>query len=67
VQLAMHTPGVIGARMIGGGFGGCTLSLVDAQGADTAAVTLRRAYAEKTDTEPVVYVCEFGDAGGMAA
>jgi galactokinase len=67
VQLAMNTPGVIGARMIGGGFGGCTLSLVDAEEADTAAATLRRAYAEKTDTEPVVYVCEFGDAGGTAA
>jgi galactokinase len=67
VQLAMNTPGVIGARMIGGGFGGCTLSLVNAQEADTAAATLRRAYAHKTGTESVVYVCEFGNAGGTAA
>jgi galactokinase len=67
VQLAMRSPGVIGARMIGGGFGGCTLSLVDAHQADEAAATLRSAFARATGAEPVVFVCEFGGAGGVCA
>jgi galactokinase len=67
VRLAMSSPGVVGSRMIGGGFGGCTLSLVDAHRANEAAATLRSAYARATATEPVVFVCEFGGAGGTCA
>jgi galactokinase len=67
VQLAMNLPGVVGARMIGGGFGGCTLSIVDAQHAHEAAVALRSDYALATGTDPVVFVCEFGGAGGIRA
>jgi galactokinase len=59
VEIAHAVPGVAGARMIGGGFGGCTLTLVDAEHVDDLLGHLRVKYA--------VYVCEFGGAGGMVA
>jgi galactokinase len=59
VEIAHAVPGVAGARMIGGGFGGCTLTLVDAEHVDDLLGQLRVKYA--------VYVCEFGGAGGMVA
>ena len=34
VELADASPGVYGARMTGGGFGGCTVNLVDADAVD---------------------------------
>jgi galactokinase len=67
VEIARAAPGVAGARMIGGGFGGCILALVDAGHVDDLREHLRVNYQQATSMEPATYVCEFGRVGGMIA
>ena len=58
VELASSEPGIYGARMTGGGFGGCTVNLVCADSADTFKSHIAEAYRAKTGIEPDVYICE---------
>lgn len=67
VDIARSVPGVAGARMIGGGFGGCTLTLVEAQHAENLQNQLRLHYVQSMGREPATYICEFGGAGRMVA
>jgi galactokinase len=67
VEIARAAPGVAGARMIGGGFGGCILALVAAGHVENLLEHLRVNYQQATSMEPAMYVCEFGRAGGMIA
>jgi galactokinase len=67
VEIALGVPGVLGARMIGGGFGGCTLTLVEAEHVESLLNQLRVNYVQRTGKEPATYICEFGGAGGMVA
>jgi galactokinase len=48
--------GVYGCRMTGGGFGGCTVSLVQTAAVETIAATIRRAYQQKTGIDPTIFV-----------
>jgi galactokinase len=57
VECAQAIEGVIGSRMTGGGFGGCTVSLVHAAQADRFAAELQRAYKNKTGLDPAIYAC----------
>lgn len=47
--------GVIGSRMTGGGFGGCTVTLVHADAVDEVADRLTRGYQEATGIEPTAF------------
>ena len=55
VELAAGTPQVIGARMMGGGFGGCVLVLLDATGIDDVEQHLAKGYAEEFHKTPEFY------------
>jgi galactokinase len=57
VDTALSLPGVHGARMTGGGFGGCTVNLVAAARADDFAEEIRKAYRERFAIEAQVYRC----------
>jgi len=57
VSLARNLPGCIGARMTGGGFGGCTVNLVWAAQVNDFIDGLERGYLEKTGKQAKVYVC----------
>jgi len=57
VELAEHLPGFRGGRMTGGGFGGCTVNLVDSSVAETFAAEIAGAYRQKTGVHPDVYIC----------
>ena len=57
VELAQDIPGLIGARLTGGGFGGCTINLVEQTQAKAFATELGRRYAAKTSIEPQIHVC----------
>ncbi|MDR2115220.1 MAG: galactokinase [Planctomycetaceae bacterium] len=56
VEIAQSTDGVIGSRMTGGGFGGCTVSLVESSKVDKISKTISEQYCSKTGIEPVISV-----------
>jgi len=55
VEVALKA-GAYGARMTGGGFGGCVLALIDSDAADTVAVAVQEAYAAAGFTAPSTFV-----------
>ena len=57
VELAEHLPGFRGCRMTGGGFGGCTINLIEAPLAEAFAAEIAAAYRQKTGVHPDVYIC----------
>ena len=63
VEEGRKIEGVIGTRMTGGGFGGCTVSLVKTEAIDTFIEQVGKNYAEKTGLKPLFYVAEIGDGG----
>lgn len=61
VQIAWETPGVLGARMTGAGFGGCTVNLVEAGAVDALIQAVENGYNSRTDYAAEVYVCRAVD------
>jgi len=57
VELANQVTGVYGARMTGGGFGGCTVNLVQEASVNTFRESVARGYKEATGRQPEIYVC----------
>jgi galactokinase len=57
VALAQDLPGLIGARLTGGGFGGCTINLVERAHAAEFSKELSARYATETGIVPQVFVC----------
>jgi galactokinase len=57
VALAQDLPGLIGARLTGGGFGGCTVNLVERSEAGKFAELLGARYKAKTGIEPQIHIC----------
>jgi len=57
VELASKCPGVYGARMTGGGFGGCTVNLVAADDVDHFVQRMATEYESKTGRKPECYIC----------
>ncbi len=61
VEEAWKVEGVIGSRMTGAGFGGCTVSLVKDEAIDTFIEKVGAAYLEKIGYAADFYVVEIGD------
>jgi galactokinase len=51
-------PAVVGARMMGGGFGGCTINLVREEAVEELAETISKDYKEKMNLELSVYIAQ---------
>jgi galactokinase len=64
VSIAQQLPGVLGARLTGGGFGGATVTLCERSRAHEIAAELSRDYAHTSGIAPRVSVCHI--AGGAA-
>jgi galactokinase len=58
VDLALALPGCYGSRLTGGGFGGCTVSLVDADQGDRFAAQLREQYRGLTGIDAQCFISE---------
>lgn len=61
VESEWQQDGVIGARMTGGGFGGCTVALVKEDKVDDLIAAVGRKYFEKTGIKADFYVVSIGD------
>jgi galactokinase len=57
VELAQGLPGLIGARLTGGGFGGCTVNLVQVDKAQAFAASLGKQYEASTGIKPQIHIC----------
>lgn len=61
VEVAEELPGYWGGRMTGGGFGGCTVNLVNADDAESFVQEIKKRYHAKTGIDPDVYICAAAD------
>ena len=61
VSEAQKFPGVLGSRMIGRGFGGCTVSIVPGEAVEEFTGTIREAYRAETGLEAAFYVTDAAD------
>ena len=61
VDLAWKINGVVGSRITGGGFGGCTVSIVKNDAVETFVELVGKGYKEQTGHEAEFYVVEIGD------
>jgi galactokinase len=61
VEIAWERPGVIGSRMTGAGFGGCTVSIVKDEFVDDFIKNVGKEYKNKIGYEAVFYVAQIGD------
>lgn len=60
-EAAWQVDGVIGSRMTGGGFGGCTVSLVHEEAIPAFIEQVGKAYTEKTGLHADFYIAQIGD------
>lgn len=60
-DIAQSIDGVIGARMTGAGFGGCTVNLVEKDSVDELRNRVLNEYPKHTNIHPEIYVCNVGD------
>jgi galactokinase len=61
VALAQDLPGLIGARLTGGGFGGCTINLVEQSDAAAFAEALGAGYTAQIGVVPEIHICHASD------
>jgi galactokinase len=55
VDQAKQFPEVIGSRVMGGGFGGCTINIIEKAKADAIIATITSAYQKQFNITPEVY------------
>ena len=65
VEVAEGLPGYYGGRMTGGGFGGCTVNLVDHSKASEFAQKVAERYQRATGISPDVFVCFPADGAAL--
>ena len=67
VEIAWNVDGVLGSRMTGAGFGGCTVTLVTEDALEQLVERVNKEYPERTGLQPEIYVCAAEDGAGEVA
>jgi len=65
VEAAEGLPGYYGGRMTGGGFGGCTVNLVESGDAEAFRESIAGRYREQTGISPNIYICSPANGAGV--
>jgi galactokinase len=63
VELAWNLPGVIGARMTGGGFGGCTVNVVETASVEDFREKVLLEYRQQTGLDAKMYIFDAVEGG----
>ena len=66
VEIAWQVPGVLGARMLGGGFGGCTINLVRDESVETLRQAVEQQYPARTGRQASIDICQAAGGPGSA-
>jgi galactokinase len=66
VEIARQVPGVLGARMMGGGFGGCTVNLVRTEAVEALSEAVMRQYPVQTGRQASIDICRAAGGPGAA-
>jgi galactokinase len=66
VDIAQQVPGVLGGRMVGGGFGGCTVNLVRNEAVEALKHAVEQHYPERTGREASVYISKAAGGPGQS-
>lgn len=61
VEWAKTQESVIGSRMMGGGFGGCTINIVKTDRIDSFTQSVKKAYLDRFQADPQVYTMQLED------
>ncbi len=64
VKIAREIDGVLGVRMTGAGFGGCTVNLVEKKSIGQFQKTLIKEYEKETGIQPEIYICQAENGAG---
>ena len=64
VDIARNEPGVLGSRMMGGGFGGCTINLLKKENSRQFIDEAKQEYKQKTGIEAGIYQVSISDGAG---
>jgi galactokinase len=67
VELGEQADGVYGTRMTGGGFGGCTITLIKSECVEAFQASVSAGYERTTGRKPEIYVCSAADGVGRLA
>ena len=65
VELALEVPGVLGSRMTGAGFGGCTIALVPQPSLPAFQEHIHKHYTERTGLQPEIFVFRPAPGAGI--
>ena len=66
VEIARQVPGVLGARMLGGGFGGCTINLVRTDAVEALRRAVNQQYPARTGLKASIDICRAAGGPGSA-
>ncbi len=66
VEIAHSIEGVLGARMLGGGFGGCTINLVHNEAIEPLSQAVEKYYPERTGRQATIDICHAAGGPGHA-
>ena len=67
VAIANQASGIYGARMTGGGFGGCTINLARAEAVTNFVRQTGGPYYSATGLRPEIHVCEPSEGVGLVS
>ncbi|MGV8079644.1 MAG: galactokinase [Syntrophales bacterium] len=56
-EAAMEVPGILGSRIMGGGFGGCTINLVEETSLDRFREAMAAVFRDRLKKSPVLHIC----------